>query len=186
MHIRRESNRESNKSNVRRAWFRPAALAVLLLFPTHAFAVDSAFVRSLLVPGTGQAHQGHYTRSAVFAGAAVLSGFGLLLAQVHYNEAVDKLDEQKRIYASYEETLSEGGVVSIVDLETTYQEMQATHESADERLVWRHAFLIGFAATYAANLIDVLISKPYDGEPDQRLSVEMSPAGLRVTKTFRF
>jgi len=99
---------------------------------------------------------------------------------------VDKLDEQKRIYASYEETLSEGGVVSIVDLETTYEEMEAAHNSADERLVWRNAFLIGFAATYAANLIDVLISKPYDGESDQRLSVEMSPAGLRVTKTFRF
>jgi hypothetical protein len=187
MHILRKTSSESIRSKFRPAWFRPAALAVLLLFPTHAFAVDSAFVGSLLVPGLGQAHQGHYTRSAVFAGAAVLSGFGLLVAQVHYNEAVDKLDAQKRIYASYEETLSEGGVVSIVDLEGTYSEMEASFNAAEDRLVWRNAFLVGFVATYAVNLIDVLVSKPYDVERDPRLSVDVSPTGgVRITKAFRF
>jgi hypothetical protein len=162
------------------------AVALLVAFPAQAMAVDSAFIRSLLVPGTGQAHQGHYTRAAAYAGVAVLSGFGLVISQVYYNEAVDKYDAQKRIYASYDETLSEGGVVSIKDIEGTYALMQAEHDSAEKRFAWRNGFLVAFAATYAINLVDVLISKPYDADRQVPVSVEAGPGGVRITRTFRF
>jgi uncharacterized membrane protein len=186
MHNREEVNRQSTNRKLRSTGCRSVALAVLLLFPTHAFAVDSALVRSLVVPGLGQVHQGHYARAAVFSGAAVVSAFGLILSQVYYNEAVNKFNAQKRIYASYEKTLSKGGVVSIVDMEGTYREMQSGYNDAENRLVWRNAFLVGFAATYVINVIDVLISKPYDVDKGQRLSVDVGPAGVRITKTFRF
>lgn len=186
MQIQRESKRESNRSRGSLVWLRPAAMVLLLLFPTHALAVDSAFLRSLIVPGLGQAQQGHYTRSAVFAGAAVATGVGLFLSQIYYREAANKLYAQKHIYASYQETLDDGGVVSIEDMERTYNEMETSHKLAEDRLVWRNAFLVGFAATYAINLVDVLVSKPYDPDHDSRLSVEMTPAGVKVTKAFRF
>jgi hypothetical protein len=160
--------------------------AVLLAFPARAMAFESAVVRSLLLPGTGQAHQGHYTRAAVYAGAAVLSGFGLLLSQIQYNEAVDKYDEQKQLYASYEDELGSGGVVSIGDLEDTYARMQAEHDSADERYAWRNGFLAALAATYAINLVDVLISKPYAPDKEAPVSVEPTPGGVRIIKSFGF
>lgn len=162
------------------------AAVLLLAFPARAMAVDSAFIRSLLIPGSGQASQGHYTRAAVYAGAAVISGFGLLLGQVYYNESVDKYNEQKRIYASYQDTLDRGGIVSIEDIDDTYQRMQAEHSTADSRLAWRNGFLIAFVATYAINLVDVLISKPYDVDQTKRLSVEPTPGGVRIVKTFGF
>jgi hypothetical protein len=149
-------------------------------------ALDSALVRSMLIPGTGQAQQGHYSRAAIYAGAAVVSGFGILLSQIYYNEAVDKYNAQKRIYAGYQETLDDGGIVSIDDLNDTYRQMQAEHESADGRLVWRNGFIVAFFATYAINLVDVLISKPYDADSEDRVSVEATPDGVRIVKSFRF
>ncbi len=186
MHTERASETQSNERSFRRSWFRAAAMAVLLVLPAQAFAVDSALVRSLIVPGLGQAQQGHYTRSAVFAGAAVVTGVGVFLSQIYYREAVNKLYADKHTYAAYEETLENDGIVSIDDMEATYESMEANFDSAENRLVWRNAFLIGFAATYAINLVDVLVSKPYDAERETRLSVEMSPAGFKVAKTFRF
>jgi hypothetical protein len=161
-------------------------MAIVLLLPSHALAVDSSLLRSLVVPGVGQAHQGHYTRAAIYAGTAVLSGFGLLVSQIHYNESVDRFNEQKRIYAGYEDTLRRGGVVSIEDINSTYTLIQAEHKSAEDRFAWRNGFLVAFVATYAINIVDVLISKPDDGDRGERLSVEVNPGSLRITRTFRF
>jgi hypothetical protein len=159
---------------------------VALAVPIGASAMESALVRSLLIPGLGQAHKGHYARAAIYAGSAVLSGFGLLVAQVYYNEAVDKYDAQRGIYASYGETLANGGVVSIIDMQTTYETMQSEYDSAEDRLFWRNAFLTAFVATYAINVIDVLISKSWEAEPAPAVSLEVRPGGFRVTKAFRF
>jgi hypothetical protein len=168
-----------------RAW---QCLVVLgsLLIPVQASGIESAVVRSLLIPGLGQAHKGHYTRASILAGATVLSGFGILVSQVAYNETVDKYDNARGLYASYEETLASGGVVSIVDLENTYANMQSEHDTADKRLMWRNVFLTAFIATYAINIVDVLISKPYEADAGQTLRLEVGPGNLRVTKTFRF
>lgn len=162
------------------------AVVVSLVIPVQAAAVDSAFLRSLLIPGVGQAHQGHYARAAVYAGSAVLSGFGLLVSQVYYNEAVDKYRGQQRLYASYSETLSEGGVVSIEDIRNTYAKMQMEYNAAEDRLVWRNTLLAAFVAAYTINIVDVLISKPHQVDKDPAVSLEIGPGSLRVTKAFRF
>jgi hypothetical protein len=159
---------------------------VTLLLPAQALAVDSALIRSLLIPGLGQAQKGQYTRAAVYAGTAVLSGFSLLLSHVYYNEAVDKYEAQRSIYLSYGDSLSAGSVVSIEEIRSTYEQMNSEYNSAENRLKWRNTFLIAFAATYAVNIVDVLISKPYDPDKAPPLSFEAGPGSFRVTKTFRF
>ncbi len=187
MSIRRTQKRQLISSNIRpiSAWAL-AALLLVLIVPTQAFGLDSALVRSLLIPGLGQAHQGHYTKASILAGSAVLSGFGLFLSQVYYNEAVTKYRDQQRIYASYGVALEDGNVVSIQDMNLTYTEMEAQYNSAEDRLVWRNAFLAAFIATYAVNVIDVLISKPHKIDSAEQLSVDVDADGFRVTKTFRF
>jgi len=81
---------------------------------------------------------------------------------------------------------SEPSEVSIDDLEDTYALMVAEHDTADKRLAWRNGFMIALVTTYAVNLVDVLISKPYQPDNQERLSVEAAPGGVRITKTFRF
>ncbi len=169
---------------LRRSWW--PAVILLLLLPAQASAVDSALMRSLLVPGLGQAHQGHYTRAAVYAGSAVLTGFGLFLSHMYYNEAVDKFHTQRDLYVSYGNTLAAGGVVSIEEIQGTYEKMQAEFNSAEDRLVWRNAFLTALVATYAINIVDVLISKPYQADKTPLLGLEVGRGNFRVTKSFRF
>lgn len=169
----------------RRGWVWLLVFASLAI-PARASALDSAVLRSLILPGTGQAHQGHYTRAAIYAGSAILSGFGIILSQVYYNEAVDKYDAQRGIYASYEESLNNGGVVSIEDMRSTYTTMQSEYDSAEDRLFWRNAFVTAFVATYAINLVDVLISKPFEPDKAPAVSFEVGPESFRVTKAFRF
>lgn len=159
---------------------------VALAVPARASAFDSALIRSLFIPGLGQAHRGQYTRASIFAGAAVLSGFGLIVSQVYYNEAVDKYRAQEHLYASYAQTLEQGGVVSIEDIESTYAAMQSEHDAADSRLAWRNAFVAALVTTYAINIVDILISSPDATDGGQALMLEVGPESFRVTKAFRF
>ena len=184
--LKLHSVRSSRRGFLRRSLVNCLVTAVLAAIPAQALAIDSAFIRSLAIPGSGQAQKGHYTRAAIYGGAAILSGFGLIISEVYYLEACDKFDAQADAYRLYEETLDNGGVVSIDDMEDTYAQMVAEHDTADRRLAWRNGFAIAFAATYAVNLVDVLISKPYQADQQERLSVEAGPNGWRVTKTFRF
>jgi hypothetical protein len=180
------SSRPAASGFAQKALVKWAAVALLVALPAQAMAVDSAFLRSLVIPGSGQAQNGHYTRAAIYGGAAILSGFGLIVAEVFYLESVDKFEAQRDAYLFYEETLEDGGVVSIDDLEDTYAQMVAEHDTADKRLAWRNGFMIALATTYAVNLVDVLLSKPYEPDSQERISIEPAPGGVRITKMFRF
>lgn len=183
---RPEKPNNSKRGGLRRTVRVAAAVLLLAVLPTQVFAVDGALVRSLLVPGLGQAHQGHYTRAAIYSGVAVFSGFGILLTQVHYNEAVDKYNAQRRQYAGYEDDLNNGLLVNIGELDAAYTQMQAEYNSAEDRLKWRNAMITVFVATYAINLVDVLISKPYKIDEERQLGLMLTPEKIMVTKTIRF
>jgi len=164
-------------------------LVVVLLAVIHGQAVageTGALVRSLLIPGLGQAHQGHYTRASIYAGCAIVSGFGLLLTQIHYNQSVDRFNAAKSIYLGYEEALESGDIVNISDINAAYTEANAAWNEAEDRLVWRNAFLLTFFATYTVNLVDVLISKPYKIDPDERLAIDVNRERFLVVKTIKF
>lgn len=156
-------------------------------FHGQAFAGETgALVRSLLIPGLGQAHQGHYTRASVYASVAIVSGFGLLLSQLHYNVSVDSYDYEKQTYEAYETALENGQVVSIDYMNQTYADMTDAWNVAEDRLAWRNVFLVTFVATYAVNLVDVLISKPYKLEPEERLAIDINRDRFLVVKTIKF
>ncbi len=169
------------------SWHRWAAVLLLVLLPSRALALDTeVLVKSLLLPGTGQAQQGRYTSAVVFAGCAVLSGFGLILTQVYYNEAVAKYNASKKTYETFRTDLAAGNVVSIADLNSTYDAMQADHHAADYNFAWRNWCLGALIATYTVNVVDVLISKPYNADQPPRVSAELTPGGARIVGTFRF
>jgi hypothetical protein len=175
----------------RRTPIRIGVILVLVALITsvhgQAFAGETnALVRSLLIPGLGQAHQGHYGRASVYASCAIISGFGLLLAQVHYNVSVDNYNFQKDTYLGYEDALKSGQVVNITEIDQTYSDMTAAWNEAEDRLVWRNFFLLTFVATYAVNLVDVLISKPHKLDPDERLAIDVNRDRFLVVKTIKF
>ena len=114
------------------------------------------------------------------------SGFGILLTQVHYNEAVDKYNAQRRVYAGYQDDLNNGVIVNIGDVDATYNEMNAEFNSAEDRLKWRNTMITVFVATYVINLVDVLISKPYKIDEDEQLGLMITPDQVMITKTIRF
>ncbi len=187
MSKRTEKQHNSKRRGLRGTITSLVAVALLIaVLPTQALAVDSALVRSLLVPGLGQAHQGHYARAAVYSGVAVFSGFGILLTQVYYNEAVDKYNAQRRIYAGYQDDLNNGVIVNIGDVDATYNTMNAEFNSAEDRLKWRNTMITVFVATYVINLVDVLISKPYKIDEDEQLGLMIMPDKVMITKTIRF
>jgi hypothetical protein len=167
----------------------PVLAAVLVIVTAGPVLADSnSIARSLLVPGTGQAHQGHYTKAAIFAGAAVVSGVGLLLSQVHYNQAVMRYNDLRDIYLGYPATLEGGTTVLYSEITGTYDDMQAAWDESDSRKTWRNVFLGAFIATYALNLVDVILNKPETGERPEEATIgfQMDQHNIRVFKTFDF
>jgi len=165
--------------------------ALVAATSTPAFAFDGAVVRSLLLPGSGQAEKGNYARAAMFASAAIISGAGLLASQLQYNRAVETYDDAKRVYLHYPTTTTaQNQVVSQSEIDATYDAMQAAFDQADSRVVWRNAFLTAFIATYALNVVDVIMSKRKTGEIDSPattgMSVEMRGTDVMLVKSFSF
>jgi hypothetical protein len=169
----------------RTAWVM-IAFALAVLVPAHASADASALLRSLVIPGSGQAHQGNYARAAMFAGAAVASGVGLVVTQVIYNQSVDKYRNQKRLYLSYQTDLDAGKIVSITTIDDTYRSMQGAFNEADYRYKWRNTFLVSFIATYSLNLVDVIISRPHNADTALKYRLEADEHRVLLTRSFRF
>jgi hypothetical protein len=164
------------------------AAGVLLLavvVPAQSYAQDSALLRSLVFPGAGQAHKGHYKKAALLAGVAVVSAAGVVVSGVHYNQAVDRYHAEKRTYLHYQNELDAGAIVSVDDMNSTYDSMQKAFDQADSRLTWRNTFITALVATYALNIIDVIWSKPHN-EDLARYSVEADSERVLVTTSIRF
>jgi len=66
---------------MRQRWFKrlvcSTVFAVIAASAIPAMAEKESWARSILLPGSGQAHQGHYTKATIFAGAAIITGTGL-------------------------------------------------------------------------------------------------------------
>lgn len=166
-----------------------AVMAALFVFSAAApaGAETDSLVRSILVPGTGQAHDGHYTRATIFASAAIISWVGLFATQVEYSRSVDKYEAEKRTYLYYQDQLDAGGVVAKSDIDATYAAMDQAYSDADHDEKWRNFFIGALVVTYTVNIIDVLVSEPDTGEVEQpATSLEWRDGGMRVVRTFRF
>ena len=163
-----------------------AILVLALLMPVQAIAKDTAFLRSALIPGTGQAHQGHLKKASLFSGAAILSATGLFVSQVHYNQAVDRMDDAIGVQASIQTRLDNNEIVSIEEIDGNFADLQSAHDESESRLTWRNTFLTALIATYALNLVDVLMSDPHDAETALRYNIETDDRRVLLTRSFRF
>jgi hypothetical protein len=161
-----------------------------LLLPAQALADSGAIVRSALIPGTGQAHKGHYRKAAIFVGATILSGASLFLTQIQYNQAADRYQDEKRIYLAYEDQLAAGQIINIEDMNATYAAMESGWNDSEDRIAWRNAFLVALSVTYVWNLIDVIVTEPHKVDPDERevsrYSIQSDGRQVRFTANFGF
>lgn len=164
-----------------------AAALFLSSLSTPAAAQTASVVRSILLPGLGQAHEGHYTRATIFASAAIISWVGLFATQVEYARSVEKYENEKRTYLYYDDQLG-GGVVKQSDIDATYDAMQTAYSDADHDEKWRNFFVGALIVTYAVNVVDVLLSEPDTGEVEREPAVSLEWKGdqLRLVRTIRF
>lgn len=170
---------------------RITAAIVAVVFMCSAAAPASAansVLLSILLPGLGQAEEGHYGRAAAFASAAIVSWTGLFATQVNYSRSVEKYENEKRTYLYYQDMLERGDVVRATDMESTYQAMTDAYNSAEDREPWRNFFVGALIVTYGVNLVDVLLSSPATGETPEAAatSLEVQPDGFRLVRTIRF
>ncbi|MBI4720710.1 MAG: hypothetical protein HY770_05740 [Chitinivibrionia bacterium] len=149
----------------------------------NAGRVDSSLLRSMLIPGSGQAHQGHYVRAALFAAGGVIGGTGIFITQLHYNRAVERYDREKGIYLEFARKVESGELVQYEEMQSTYTAMQDAWDSSENRLAWRNAFLGLFITSYALNIVDVLWNP---GEKTEPVSMEFEGSGVRLVKTINF
>lgn len=161
-----------------------------LVLPTQALADNAALYRSLLLPGAGQAHKGHYTKATIFAGATVLSAAGLFLSQIQYNQAADRYNNEKRTYNAYQTQLANDQIVNIEQMNGTYSAMESAWNDAEDRIVWRNVFLTTLIVTYVANVVDVLVTDPYSVDEESReasrFSIESDGREVRFGARFGF
>lgn len=169
-------------------------ILLLVMLPAHALAADpdyGSLWRSLLVPGSGQAHQGNYKKAAIFAGATLVSAAGVFVLSIQYKQAADKYNNQKRLYNSYGMDLEQGKVVNIDDINITYREMNSAFDDAESLLAWRTGFAVALVATYGLNIFDILTSKPHDPEtalapPPMNYGVDYTKERVLLVRSWRF
>jgi hypothetical protein len=165
---------------------RTLLLCVLILSLSRPVWADDALLRSMLLPGSGQAQRGNYGRAALFASAAVVSGVGVFITQIHYNRASENYNDAKRNYIALTNQLDKGDLVSYEELTSTYQSMQDNFDTAENRYKWRNFFLVTLVGSYALNIADLLISGPDTGENETGLSFEFDGESVRFVKSVNF
>ena len=153
--------------------------------PAHA---SGSLVWALLIPGLGQAQNGHYGKASVLGTAALVSWTGLFATQINYSRTVDRYENQKRIYLAYQDQLDSGQTVYIGDINDTYSQMSTAYSDAEDDEQWRNAFVGALIVTYALNTVDVLLSREDTGEVyrEPETSLELRKDGFRLVRTVRF
>ncbi len=173
---------------------RAAAAFVAALFvfsvasPALAGSGTGSVVRSILLPGLGQAHDGHYTKATIFASAAIVSWVGLFATQVEYSRTTERYEGYKSTYLYYNDQLAAGQVILESDIQATYDSMSQAYSEADSDEAWRNFFVGALIVTYAVNIVDIIISEPETGEvqKDPAMSLEWTGEQMRVVRTIRF
>jgi hypothetical protein len=166
-----------------------AALAAVFVISlaAPASAADS-LILSILLPGLGQAQDGHYTKASLFGTAALLSWTGLFATQINYARTVDRYENQKRNYLAYQDQLDNGQTVYIGDINDTYTAMTNAYNQAEDDEKWRNVFIGALVVTYGLNIVDILMTGEDTGEVERapQTSLEWRGDGLRLVRTIRF
>lgn len=176
---------------IRGKTLRGTAAALVAVFvmalAAPALAADSLLL-SLLLPGLGQAQDGHYAKASIFGSAALISWVGLFATQVNYSSTVTRYENEKRTYLAYQDQLDNGDVVYIGDMNATYTAMQDAFDQAEDDEKTRNIFIGALAVTYALNIVDILLNDEDTGEVEREpdVSFELRRDEFRLVRTIRF
>ncbi len=176
---------------IRGKTLRGTAAALVAVFvmalAAPASAADSLLL-SLLLPGLGQAQDGHYAKASIFGSAALISWVGLFATQINYSSSVTRYENEKRTYLAYQDQLDRGEVVYIGDMNATYDNMTSAFDRAEDEEQTRNIFIGALAVTYALNIVDILLTGEDTGEVEREpnVSVEMRRDEFRLVRTIRF
>jgi hypothetical protein len=163
-----------------------AAAAILLSVASPSFAANSILLSALL-PGLGQAQDGHYGKATIFGSAAIVSWVGLFATQINYSRSVDKYEDEKRTYLAYQDQLADGQVIKQSDIDATYKNMNDAFSQADDEQKYRDIFIGALVITYGLNIVDMVLSRPDTGEVEEpATSMQIEKDGFRVVRTFHF
>jgi hypothetical protein len=163
------------------------ASAALLLSVSSPAKAGNSILWSVLIPGRGQAQQGHYTKATIFGTAAFASWIGLFASQINYSQTVTKYEDEKRTYLAYQTQIDNGQVVRASDIDGTYQSMSDAFNKADDEEKWRNVFVGALVLTYGLNLVDIILSRPDTGEvKEPATSLQVEKDGFRLVRTFSF
>lgn len=163
-----------------------AAATLLFSVTSPAMAADSVLLSALL-PGLGQAQDGHYGKATIFASAAMISWVGVFATQINYSGSVDKYENEKRTYLAYQDQLEGGQVIKATDMDATYAAMTEAYNQADDDEKWRNVFVGALVLTYGLNLVDILLSDPDTGEvKEPATSLQIEKDGFRLVRTIHF
>ena len=166
-----------------------ATLAAIFVLSTAAPArADGSLIWALLIPGLGQAQDGHYGKASILGTAGLLSWTGLFATQVNYSRTVEQYENQKRIYLAYQDQLDRGETVYIGDINDTYAQMSTAYSDAEDDEKWRNVFVGALIVTYALNTVDIFLSREDTGEVqrEQETSLEWRNDEIRLVRTVRF
>lgn len=176
---------------IRGKTLRGTAAALVAVFvmalAAPASAADSLLL-SLLLPGLGQAQDGHYAKASIFGSAALISWVGLFATQINYSSSVTRYENEKRTYLAYQTQLDRGDVVYIGDMNATYTAMQDAFGQAEDDEKTRNIFIGALAVTYALNIVDILLTGEETGEVEREpdVSFELRRDEFRLVRTIRF
>lgn len=161
--------------------------AALLLTASSPARAANSILLSALLPGLGQAQEGHYTKATIFGTAALASWIGVFASQINYSRSVDKYEDEKRTYLAYQDQINNGTVVKSSDIDATYQNMTNAFNDADDEEKYRNIFVGALVVTYGLNLVDIILSRPDTGEvKEPATSMEIQKDGFRLVRTFSF
>ena len=166
-----------------------ATLAAIFVLSTAAPAcAEGSLFWALLIPGLGQAQDGHYSKASILGTAGLISWTGLFATQINYARTVDRYENQKRIYLAYQDQLASGQTVYVGDINDTYAQMSTAYSDAEDDEKWRNVFVGALIVTYALNTVDILLSREDTGEVqrEQETSLEWHNDEVRLVRTVRF
>lgn len=165
-----------------------ALVAVFVMALAAPAAAADSLLLSLLLPGLGQAQDGHYAKASLFGSAAIISWVGLFATQINYSSSVTRYENEKRTYLAYQDQLDRDEVVYIGDINATYDNMTSAYDRAEDQEQTRNIFIGALAVTYALNIVDILLTGEDTGEVEREpdVSVEWRRDELRLVRTIRF
>lgn len=165
-----------------------ATLTAVLMLSIAVPASADSLILPILLPGLGQAQNGHYGKASVLGTAAFVSWIGLFATQINYSRTVERYESEKRNYLAYQDQLDSGEPVYIGDINETYTNMSDAYEQAEDDEKWRNVFIGALVVTYGINLIDLLMADEDTGEVERapETSLEWRGDGLRLVRTIRF